>query len=64
MMKKELQKEKEAIEGAGDGENAQFKWGDTFKVPYVFYFPFNDPRLEKPWNENKEKVDEYFNYGR
>jgi len=29
----------------------------------VYYFDFDKKGLEKPWLENKEKMDEYFNYG-
>jgi len=35
----------------------------TFKVPDIFYFPFDKQGLEKPWAENRDKMDEYFNYG-
>jgi len=34
------------------------------KVPDIYYFPFDKAGLEKPWEENREKVDDYFNYGR
>lgn len=33
------------------------------RVPDVYFFPFSKPGLEKPWLDNKEKMDEYFNYG-
>lgn len=33
-----------------------------FHVPDVYYFDFDKPGLEKPWND-KDKNDEYFNYG-
>lgn len=33
------------------------------KVPDVYYFPFAKQGLEKPWLDNKERMDEYFNYG-
>jgi hypothetical protein len=35
----------------------------TFKVPDVYYFPFDNTGLEKPWLDQKEKVEDYFNYG-
>ena len=35
----------------------------TFELPDVYSFDFSKPGLEKPWNENKENIDEYFNYG-
>jgi len=35
----------------------------TFKVPDVYYFPFDKEGLEKPWVENKERMEDYFNYG-
>ena len=42
-------------------EQAQHEY--IYKVQDVYYFPFDKTGLEKPWNENKEKNDEYFNYG-
>lgn len=35
----------------------------VFKLPDVYFFPFAKQGLEKPWLDNKEKMDEYFNYG-
>ena len=35
----------------------------VFKIPDVYYFPFETPGLDKPWLDNKEKMEEYFNYG-
>jgi len=29
----------------------------------VYYFEFERPGLEKPWQENRDKIEEYFNYG-
>ena len=34
-----------------------------YDVPDVYYFDFDKKGLEKPWTENREKMDEYFNYG-
>jgi len=39
------------------------KESKRYMVPDVYFFDFNLPGLEKPWVENKEKMDEYFNYG-
>lgn len=33
------------------------------KVPDIYYFPFDRQGLEKPWNDQKEKTEDYFNYG-
>lgn len=30
----------------------------------VYFFDFERPGLEKPWNENRDKLEDYFNYGR
>lgn len=35
----------------------------NYIVPDVYYFDFDKQGLEKPWNENRDKNDEYFNYG-
>lgn len=35
-----------------------------FKVPDVYFFDFNTPGLEKPWQDNRDKMEDYFNYGR
>lgn len=35
----------------------------TFKVPDVYYFPWDKAGLEKPWVENADKTEDYFNYG-
>lgn len=40
--------------------NANMK---NYIVPDVYYFDFDKQGLEKPWNENRDKNDEYFNYG-
>jgi hypothetical protein len=32
-------------------------------VPDTYYFPFDTQGLEKPWLDNKEKMEDYFNYG-
>ena len=42
-----------------DGEMAK-----RFKVPDVYFFDFNTVGLEKPWQENRDKTEDYFNYGR
>lgn len=33
------------------------------EVPDVYSFDFDRTGLEKPWNVNAERNDEYFNYG-
>ena len=40
------------------------RYKKTFEVPDIYQFPFDKPGLDRPWNESKEKSDEYFNYGR
>ena len=35
----------------------------NYYKPDVYDFDFDTVGLEKPWNENKDKIDEYFNYG-
>lgn len=57
-------------ENGGNGEESdpaaqvvQHKYKESFEVPDVYSFPFDKPGLERPWLENKEKSDEYFNYG-
>ena len=33
------------------------------KIGDVYFFEFDKPGLEKPWQENKDKMEDYFNYG-
>lgn len=33
------------------------------RVGDVYFFEFDKPGLEKPWQENKDKMEDYFNYG-
>ena len=33
------------------------------QIPYVYNFDFDKPGLEKPWQENRDKMEDYFNYG-
>ena len=33
------------------------------KVGDVYFFEFDKPGLEKPWKDNKDKMEDYFNYG-
>ena len=39
------------------------KYEKYFKVPDVYRFPFNKPGMEKPWERDPSKMDDYFNYG-
>lgn len=34
------------------------------RVGDVYFFDFDRPGLEKPWLENRDKMEDYFNYGR
>ena len=45
-------------------ESMEGEMQKRFKVPDVYFFDFNTPGLEKPWQENRDKTEDYFNYGR
>ena len=44
-------------------EVRQHRYKESFEVPDIYSFPFDKQGLDRPWNESKEKSDEYFNYG-
>ena len=54
-------KQVEGNEQQTQGQNVQ-RNPKMFHVPDVYYYDFDKPGLEKPWND-KDKNDEYFNYG-
>ena len=58
----ELAKKKAAMTAAVEGEQAQVH-EKIKEIPDVYSFDFDRPGLEKPWNINAERNDEYFNYG-
>lgn len=33
------------------------------KLPHIFSYDFEDPKLEKKWRNQKEDITDYFNYG-
>ena len=39
------------------------KWDPKFKIPDVYRFPFDKPGMEKPWERDQSKMEDYFNYG-
>lgn len=36
---------------------------DQPKLPAIFYYNLNDPKVEKRWLNQKEDITDYFNYG-
>ena len=60
----EAQDENGEANGAADAAQ-KINHEKSFQVPdiYDLNFDFEYPGLEKPWQDNREKLDDYFNYG-